>query len=65
MHKELKVKFSTSMYVSYVSKHKHNIILGVFGNVWGAFGTVSERFGSVWRRLVSERSDFLGAFWNI
>ena len=44
------------MYVWYVSKHKHNIILGVFGNVFGAFGSVWERVGGVWRRLATFRS---------
>ena len=55
------------MYVWYVSKHRHNNILGVFGNVWGAFGNASERFGSVWKRLGSFRCvlDCLGAVWNV
>ena len=47
------------MYVSYVSKHGYNSILGVFGDVRGAFGNISERSGSVWERL--ERLDRLGA----
>ena len=54
------------MYVSYVSEHRQNNILGAFGTVWGAFANVSERFGKCWRRLGSFRSvlDRLGAVWN-
>ena len=63
------------MYVRYVSKHRHNSILGELGNNFGAFGRVWESFGSVWRcwerfgafRNVlkgSERLNAFTAFWE-
>jgi len=53
------------MHVWYVGKHRHNIISGEFGNIFGTFGGVwlerlestwkvcmrLERFGSVWERV--------------
>ena len=51
------------MFVWYVSNHKHNSILDVFGNVW-------ERLGKFRRWLepsgnVSERLGALEAAWNV
>ena len=42
------------MYVWYVSKHRHNSMLGVSGSVWerlGLSGSVWGAFGDVWERF--------------
>ena len=58
------------MYVWYMSKHRHNKILGAFGNVLGTFwecleasGNASERFGASRNGL--ERSNAFRAYGSV